>query len=290
MFDFRLRSLVAVVLTATSLAAPAYGSNDGLSFRAMGFYKGVESISEDSITCEIPTVSTAIADGGFQMGMWNTFDLSTAVETVSYPDAINPFGNPCGGWMQLQNNMRTQGINVTRVVLRMKVLGANRFRDQVPTKRGWPMACRGLEKQVLFLGARMDPFGAPTTGGSGSGQPNTVFLQLLPMMSPQALACVRDQYSPLPAETLTSLSVAFRARAFGMTDAGEKIQTQTARYTLTLTHFCGNGRLDNFEQCDPESALNYCVIASETEGQPDTIGQCLPPGTPTECLCAFPIE
>ena len=135
----------------------------------------------------------------------------------------------------------------------------------------------------------MDPVGAPTTGGSGSGQPNTAFLQLIPMLSPQALQCVRDQYSPLPADTLTSLAIAFRARAFGMTDAGEKIETQTARYTLTLTHLCGNGRIDGFEACDPEAAINYCVIEGDSETAPPVVGTCLPPGTPTECLCVFPL-
>jgi hypothetical protein len=286
MFDFRLRSLVAVVLAATSLAGPAFASNEGLVFRALGFYKGVANISEDSITCEIPSVTTAVADGGFQMGFWNTFGW----ESVSYPDQLNPFGNPCGGWIQLQNNMRSQGINVTRVVLRMKVLGANRFRDQVPTRRGWPMACRDLQKQVLFLGARMDPAGAPTSGGSNSGQPNSVFLQLFPMMSPQALSCIRDEYAALPSADLTSLAVAFRARVFGITDAGEKIDTQTARYTLTLLHQCGNARLDNFEECDPAAPINYCVIDGENESDPPIIGTCEPPGIPTECLCVYPIQ
>jgi len=287
MFEFRLRALVAMmVVTATSFAAPAVASTDGLVFRAMGFYKGVANISEDSISCEIPTTATAIADGGFQMGFWNTFGW----ETISYPDYLNPFGNPCGGWLQLQNNMRTQGINVTRVVLRMKVMGAKRFRDQVPTRRNWPTACAGLQKQVLFLGSRMDPVGAPTTGGSGSGQPNSTFLQLLPMMSPQTLACVRDQYAALPSANLTSLSVAFRTRAYGVTDAGDKINTQTARYTVTFAHLCGNARLDNFEECDPASPINTCVIPSEVADEPPLIGTCEPPGIPTECLCAYPIQ
>lgn len=231
MFENRLRGLMAVMVATAAFAGSAQAaSTNGLSFRAFGFYKGVANISQDSIACEIPTVSTAIADGGFQMGLSSTY----GVPSVSYPDVLNPYGNPCGGWLQLQNNMRTQGISLTRVVIRMKVLGAKRFRDQVPTRNGWPTACKGLQKQVMFLGARMDPMGSPTSGGSGSGQPNTVFVQLFPMLSPQAFACLQNQYGALSSTELTSLAIQFRGTAYGMTDAGDAIQTQLTRYTLTL--------------------------------------------------------
>jgi len=287
MFEFRLRALVAMmVVTATSLAAPAVASTDGLVFRALGFYRGTQNISDDSISCEIPTTSSAIADGGHQMGIWNSYGF----ETVSYPDEVNPFGNPCGGWVQLQNNMRTQGINLTRVVLHMKLPGSKRFRDQVPTRRNWPTACKGLRKQVLFLGARMDPVGSIPTGGSGSGAPNVVFLQLFPMLPPETLTCLRDQYDSLDTTSFSSMPLVFKARAYGMTDSGDQVQTQNFRYTLTLRHQCGNARVDNGEQCDPAAPFNSCVIEGEGADDPPIVGSCEPQGIPSECLCVFPIQ
>ena len=139
--------------------------------------RGKAEISANTIRCEIPTNSSAIADSAFSMGLWNTM----GVPTLQFPDPNNAFANPCGVWIQLQNNLIDQGIQIEKVKVTVKVAGARRFRQFVPTRKGVPIACRYLQKQTLFTGIRLNPVNS-TQPVAGSGAPNVGFLQMLPLL------------------------------------------------------------------------------------------------------------
>src|SRR5262245_45855649 len=109
-----VRGLVVAGLLAVSMTGRAVaGDTAGLVLRASGWWQGKASINDNSITCQVPTLSTAIADGFFTMGIWNTF----GEQTLQFPDPNSGFGNPCGGYLQLWNSMTKQGITLNRINL-----------------------------------------------------------------------------------------------------------------------------------------------------------------------------
>jgi hypothetical protein len=286
--------VVAAVLAATLGVIPAAADNNpnGTLFRAVGWFRGEAQISEDGITCEIPSVSEGIPEGSFAMGLWNTF----GEDTISYPNANLAFANPCGGYIQVQTNLLEQGMNVERVDLKFRVAGARQFRQFVPTRNGFPTACRSLRRARLFVGTRLNPPNSTDLGGP-SGAPNVAFLQLLPQVSPQLFQCLRSQYAALPTDVLVSLPLVIRATAVGRSDSGEVYRTNTVAFTLNLRHQCGNARLDDGEQCDPATPFSSCFQDCENNvcsvtGAPclssgDCPGTCLPQGIPSECVCVF---
>jgi hypothetical protein len=289
-------ALLAVVLAAGP--AGAASNRNGTSFRAVGWFKGRSTVSATSITCEIPTVTSAIADGAFAMGMWNTY----GTQTIYFPDINLPFSNPCGGWIQLRNNLIDQAIVVERVALRYNIRGARRFRQFVPTRNGWPVACNYVRRAELFVGDVVNPVNS-TQDNSGSGAPNTTFIQLLPLVEPEVFHCLRRQYAPLSTNILASLPLVITATAFGTSDAGGSYQANTVRYTLNLRHLCGNGRVDDGEFCDPDApstCAGFCKLAQgETTGtcshdegigcrtDNDCLGFCMPQNDPSECVCVY---
>lgn len=289
----RWRAVLASILASVALAGVAHAGNDGLVFRALGFYQGKADISEDTITCEIPTVSAAFSDNAYTMGLWNSF----GVPTQSFPDINNGFADPCGGWIQLANNQLGQGINVEKINLKLRIAGANRLRDMVPTRKSFPLACRQFAKAVIFGGARLNPLGSPVSS-SNSGAPNVAFIQLVPMVSPQLINCLRSQYTSLSTDVLSSIPLVINARAMGRGDNGDKFFTNTISYTLTLRHVCGNGRVDDGELCDP-NAPNTCLLGACEDGtcagddrfacasSADCVGTCQPAGVPSECVCVY---
>jgi hypothetical protein len=178
----------------------------------------------------------------------------------------------------------------------MRIPGAGRFRNDVPTRKGFPLACKQFSKVKFFAGARLDPVDSDTTS-SNSGAPNVVFLQLVPMVSTQLVTCLRSQYTSLPTDTLASVPLVISAKATGRGDDGSILRTNTISYTLTLRHVCGNGRVDDGELCDP-NAPNTCLLGPCQDGQcgdsdfacfsdADCIGTCLAAGDPSECTCVY---
>jgi hypothetical protein len=142
-----------------------------------------------------------------------------------------------------------------------------------------------------------------TQDQSGSGAPNATFIELFPLVSPQMIFCLRSQYGPLDPNTFVSLPLVIRATGVGFSDNGDTYRTNTIAYHLTLRHTCGNGRIDDGEQCDPaapDTCSGFCAIpqgatngtCSQDEnrkcrGDGDCQGVCMTPNTPTECVCVY---
>lgn len=291
MGNVRRGLILAGVLAAMVGVRPAVASDD-LVFRALGFYQGKAEITDESIKCEIPNISVGFADGAFSMGLWRTFGTPTLI----FPDPLNPFGNPCGGWIQMRSNLLDQALLVDHFDVTYKIAGARRFRT-VPVRKGFPSACSELRKTQIFTGTQLDPSNS-TTSSSNSGAPNIAFVQLVPLVGADVIACVRGQYAKLPASQLSSLSIVARVSALGIADTGTRYRSNTRQYTLNLRHLCGNGRVDEGEACDPTLSTTCSTgvcnagTCSNAAGVPcttnaDCTAQCLAAGDVNECLCQF---
>jgi hypothetical protein len=286
-------AVAAAIVTAQPVTADNNNPN-GSVFRAVGFYKGKGEITAGEIKCDIPTVGSGIQDGAFSMGLWNTYGF----QTLFFPDINQPFANPCGGWIQMQNNLLDQGLVVDRIEMQARIPGARSFRQFVVTRNGFPVACRDVRKATLFDGIRLNPVNS-SQESSVSGAANVAFLQLLPMISPQLLSCLRGQYAGVPTTTFTSLPVVVRVSVVATSDSGTHYRSNTIQYTVNLRHTCGNGRVDDGEFCDPNTSFNSCAGFCGTDGKcsqddripcvtdADCIGTCIAPDDPSECICLY---
>lgn len=286
-------ALVAAALLAAG-AVHAGSNPNGVVFRAVGWAAGEAEISGGQIKCEIPDIQGAIREGNFSFGLWNTYGL----ESLFFPDVNNPLGNPCGGWLQLQSNLVDQGLQLEQVNFRFAIAGAGRFRQFVPTRKRFPIACRDFRNATLFAGATMNPVNS-MDANSSSGAPNVAFVQMLPMVSPQLLQCLRDQYAGLSTDTFVSLTLIIKATAVARSDSGQTYNSNVLRYTLTLRHTCGNGRIDDGELCDPNSTIDACSgycnagVCTVPQGRGCTTdaecaqGTCVAPDDPAECNCTY---
>jgi hypothetical protein len=278
---------IGAVLVAT-MTRSAHASTAGLVLRAGGFFEASQSQGGQ---CEVPTISNGIAVSTAQMGLWNTF----GVPTSSYPLTR------CEGWMEVINNQTSQGISVEMIDLRYRIAGAGRFRQFVPTRNGFPTACRSLRRSKVFTGAHLFAVGSdPDLSQTGSGAPHIAFVQLMPMVNAQVFHCLREQYAALPSNVYTSFPLIVRATAIGRTDAGDIVRSQPISFTLTLQHLCGNGRKDDLEFCDPnapgqctfglcDTDNNVCTLDDRIRcfSDLDCAGTCMPQGDVNECLCVF---
>ena len=283
-----IRPIAAVAIGLLLGVGNAFADgSDGLVLRAGGFVRGRAEISDDQIRCEVPTVASAIVDGSFAVGLWNTY----GTPTLFFPDPANPFGNPCGVWLLLRNGMDDQGVTVHRIDVRFRILNALRYRHYLAMRHGFATACRGLRTATFFVGARLE-------AGSSAGS-SIAFVHLLPLVSPTLLACLREQFAVVSTDTMASLPLVASVTARATSDGGQAYRSNPANYTLALLHTCGNGRVDDGEECDPNAGGGSCLAGACANGHctadanracatnDDCTGTCGAPGTATECSCIY---
>ena len=286
---WRIVGVALGALISVAVVRPAHPSSDGLVLKAGGFFEA--EASQGGGGCEVPSIEGGIAVSSDQIGLWNTF----GVPTSSYPFSR------CEGWMEVINTQIGQGIDIEAIDIRLRIAGAKRFRQFVPTRNGFPTACRSLRKSRVFTGAHLFPLGTePGFGNTGSGAPHVAFVQIMPMVNAQVVHCLREQYAALPSNVYVSFPLVIRATALGRNEDGSKVKSQPISFTLTLQHLCGNGRQDDLESCDPNApqqcAAGLCDPESRTctsderrscTTDADCNGTCLPQGDINECTCLF---
>ncbi len=219
------RGMIAV-LAACAVAgafASAWADVDnpnGIVFRAVGIFQG----TTEEGRCTVPSAGQAIADQAQAVCRDATEVVdpsggpSTVEPTVMYP-AFGPyFLGFCGGFLELQNNMINQAVNLKRIRVWYRIPG-----------QGFPVLCRAERRFRLYVGGRIDPVNS--VNPSPFGAPNISFTQMLPIFSPQLFDCLRD-----PARGNVPAPVTMRATvtAVGTTDDGRKIRSNRTSYTLTL--------------------------------------------------------
>jgi len=189
----------------------------GMLFRAVGIFQG--EVEEGK--CKVPTATQAISDSTNSICR-DAMEIAGEEETLVYPTQMFPelqaFGNFCGGFLALQNNMINQAVNVYRVRVRYKILG-----------NGFPVLCRDQRKFNLWIGSRVDP--VDSENPSPFGAPNITLTQLLPIYSAQMLNCLRD---PLRGNVEAPVTVVAKIKALGFLDEGDEIESNPVYYTLTL--------------------------------------------------------
>ena len=116
--------LGVIAMLAAAPCASVAGTVDGLVLRTGGFVRGEAEITAERIRCDVPGPASAIPDGTFALGLFDTFGVATRF----FPDPLNPFGNPCGGWLRVESALRTQGVTVEGVTLRYRLRGARALR------------------------------------------------------------------------------------------------------------------------------------------------------------------
>lgn len=205
-FRFSVAILGAAALAAAGCGGSGGDNDQGIVFRAVGIYRGLESIELGRITCTEPTVQNAIVDTSF------TLDISTAVD---FPNRTDPFGDPCGGYIALENNLDFAAINVQEISIRYEVPGAG---IQVP------------DHSVSF-GQRIQP--ATSDQQTTSGQANLIYAELVGQILPRTLIVFLNQNVNFLPESPYILNAFLVAR--GQSDTGENYQTNEIGYTFTIT-------------------------------------------------------
>ena len=205
------KSLGAVLCLVAALGVAGCGgsggNNDqGIVFRAVGTFRGLESIELGRITCTEPTVQNAIIDQSF------TLDIGVV---ESFPDRNDPFADPCGGYIALENNLESLAINVQEIVIRYEVPGAA---IQVP------------DNSISF-GQRILP--ASSDQQTTSGQANLIFAELVGQLVPANIIVFLNQNVNLLPATPYLMNAFITAR--GQSDTGENYETNEIGYTFTIT-------------------------------------------------------
>jgi hypothetical protein len=183
------------------------GNNDqGIVFRATGIFRTLTSVTTGTITCTDPITNTqAITDTAGRIS------LST---TEFYPNRNDPFGDPCGGYVGLQNNLSSQSINTQFVTIRYEVAGAG---IQVPDV-------------TVNIGLTVPPVSCKNC--TSSGLDGFIYLPLVQQLVPQEIITflnLNQNLLPAPPYQMdVYVSVS------GQSDQGTNYDSNEIGYTITV--------------------------------------------------------
>lgn len=198
---------VSVALAGCGGGGGADGNNDqGIVFRAVSFVRGPESIDADQIRCTEPTTQNFIIDPSW------VIDLDS---TRFFPDRNDPFGNPCGGFIALENNLAVQAVNVQQIVIQYEIPGAGIAPPET----------------TIFTGLRINP--TSSTDENSTGQVNLIYAQLVGQMLPEPIVTWLEQnINVLPS---TPFQMIAEFEAFAQSDDGTRYISNPIDYQFTIT-------------------------------------------------------
>lgn len=186
-------------------------NDQGISFRAVGILQGEVSDGQ----CTVPTADSAFADAGVSVpldGMVFGFDVLAR----GYPSSSVGF-SICRAYIQLQNDLIKQSINVERIDFEYEIPGA---RLAVPMNS-------------MPTGFRINPSDADPDTPSPFGQVNAIIVQPDGQMVPQSLVQFLRQNEPsLPQVPYIMI---IHITAHGRTDTGDALESNELRYTFEWT-------------------------------------------------------
>lgn len=164
----------------------------------------------------MPSATSAIADGGISIpldGMVFGFDVLQG----GFPDSSVGF-SICRGYIQLQNDLINQSINVERIDFEYEIPGS---RIAVPMNS-------------MPTGFRINPANAdPATTPAPFGQANVLLVQPDGQMIPSTLVQLLRQNEPsLPQAPYVMI---IHVTAHGRTDTGDTFVSNELRYTVEWT-------------------------------------------------------
>lgn len=206
---------LGIAVSAAALVLPVLvgcggGSGDnndqGISFRAIGMFRGAESITQGQITCTIPNVQSAISDVSFNL------NINTATD---FPNRNDPFADPCGGYIQLENLLLNQAINVQEIAIRYEV----------------PGSAVGIPEHSVNSGVRINSASSTQTGSSGL--PNVVFHALYSQIVPQAIIVFLNQNENRLPSPPYFMNAFLKARA--QSDNGTNYESNEIGYQFTIS-------------------------------------------------------
>lgn len=202
----RPRFLAVVVLAMITAGCGSGGNNDqGIAFTATGIWRGLETIEDDTIRCIEPNVSSAVIDTSYTVSVANV---------TEFPDRFNPFADPCGGFIGLENNLTQLAMNLQRVEIRYEV----------------PSAAVTVPGHSVAAGVRI-PSASSTTEAT-SGQSNLVYLELVgQMLSQTTMAFLEIHSSELPQRPYVMKAYLV---AVGQSQNGDQYRTNETGYTFTI--------------------------------------------------------
>lgn len=197
--------VVAAVVAAPGCGGSGGNNDQGIVFKAVGTFRGLEAIEQAQITCTEPTTSNAIVD--------TAFNLSIS-QVPNFPNRNVALADPCGGYIALENNLAQESMNVQEISITYEVPGSS---IAVPSNS-------------VSFGQTIPS--ANSTQTTSSGQANLIYAQLVGQIVPSNIMVFLNQNANRLPETPYLMNVSMVARA--QSDDGTKYQSNEIGYQLTI--------------------------------------------------------
>jgi hypothetical protein len=196
---------MAALLLASACGSGAGNNDQGIAFTATGIWRGPDSSEAGQINCTEPNITNAIIDTA------HALSLSLV---AAYPDRTNAVADPCGGYLGLQNNLLTLGMNVQRIEIQYDV----------------PGAAVAVPDHAVPTGFRINP--SSSTIEATSGLPNLVYAGLVGQLVPATIVDFLKIYAsqlPQPPYLMTATLV-----AVGQSQSGDDYRSNPVDYSFTV--------------------------------------------------------
>jgi hypothetical protein len=179
------------------------GNNDqGVVFTATGLVDAPANITTTTITCTDPTVQNVFV---------TTHEISLAT-TQSWPDRNSPLDDPCGGFLEVQNNLANEALNIQAVVVEYEITGSSIAIPDSPITVGLTL---------------------PPANPTATIPPNIDWLRLYNQVVPHNIMVFLNQNANrLP---VTPYIMNLKITAQGQSIDGTRYQSNEVNYQLTVT-------------------------------------------------------